>query len=94
MNALLAAIELLLAALVLHRAVPSVLQNGRMKALNIWTLGIALGMFGVDRFAAFLTASPLTTTLGMAHVMLATYGGLRYAHIAKRGLSFWGDTRC
>jgi len=93
MNALLAAIELLLAALTLHRAVPSVLQNGRMKALNIWALGVAMGLFGVDRFAAYLSASGLTTTLIMAHSMLITYGSLRYLHIARRGLSFWGNTR-
>lgn len=90
MNAFLASVEIFLAAVILHKAVPTVLQNGRIKALNIWALGVALGLFAVDR----ITASTAATSAVMGHAMLILYGALRYTNIARRGLICWGQQKC
>lgn len=91
-NMVLAAFEMTTAMLLFHRAIPSVIQAGKMKAFKIWALALCLGLFSVDRFTAFLNNLPVAHMTLLAHIWLISYGLLRYAHIASRGLTAWGET--
>lgn len=91
-NMILAGFEMTTAMLLFHRAIPSVIQAGKLKAFKIWALALCIGLFSVDRFTAFLNVSQVTPMTLLAHVWLISYGLLRYVHIARRGLTAWGDT--
>lgn len=89
-NFILSLIEISLAMMMFHRAVPTELLKGRAKAFKTWFLALALGMFGVDRLTAFIAVQPTPFITMLAHCWLATYGILRFGHIARFGLSKWG----
>lgn len=91
-NMILAALEMATAMILFHRAIPSVIQAGKSKAFKIWALALCLGFFSVDRLTAFLNNLPTSHMMLLAHVWLVVYGVLRYAHIAGRGLTPWGET--
>lgn len=91
-NMVLAALEMTTAMFLFHRAIPSVIQAGKGKAFKIWALALCLGFFSVDRFTAFLNNVSIAHMTLLAHIWLISYGVLRYAHIARRGLTAWGDT--
>lgn len=93
LDAMLALVEITVAMVLFHRALPSVLQGGRLKAFQIWALAMALGMFGVDRFAAYINGTHTSPLAMLGHCWLAAYGVLRFAHIARRGLTAWGVAR-
>lgn len=85
--------EMFVAMILFHRAIPSVIQAGRKKAFKIWALALCLGLFAVDQFTVFMNGGTMSHMTILAHVWLVVYGALRYAHIAGRGLTPWGETR-
>lgn len=85
-------LELMTGLIILHRAIPSVIQKGRFSAAKIWALGLCLCLFSVDRLTVFMNGTNTTLTTYMSHVLLVSYGILRYRHIASRGITRWGET--
>ena len=92
-NVILACFEFGMGLVILHRALPSVLQGGRAKAVKIWALGFALLMFSIDRLTAFLNVANTPWMTLFAHGWLVAYALMRYSNIAARGIIRWGETQ-
>ena len=86
---LIGGIEIALALLVFHRALPAVLVFGRLQVLKFWLLGFALGSFGIGRAFGppYLAADAWIFTVG--HYCLIAYVVMRLRQLMLASDSTW-----
>ena len=92
-NALIALLEIGLAFLIMHRAMPTVKVNaGVLLALEIYLIALVLAMFGVGRMLQFLNGLTAHWIFSAGHYCLIAYGILRYHTSMRSGARKWWDS--
>lgn len=90
-NLVAGSLEMLLAIMIAHRALPNVRTEGLMRAFKFWSLAMALGLLGVGRYADYMTGRELGALAVFGHWFLILYAALRYRHTMSRCGQFkWG----
>lgn len=84
-------LELALAILIAHKALPNVRTEGLARAFKFWSLAMALALLAVGRLAEYMAGNEMGAIGVFAHWFLILYASLRYRHTMKRcGRFRWG----
>ena len=86
-----ASIQFAVGLLLLHKAVPTALVEGRVKAFIVWFLGLMLLLFASGHIIAALYGLSTYWVNQLAQVAGTIYGVLRYRHIVRAGAVHWTE---
>ena len=88
---LFASVQFAVGLLLLHKAVPTVLIEGRVKAFIVWFLGTMLLLFASGHIIAALYGLSTFWVNQLAQAVGTIYGILRYRHIVRAGAVHWTE---
>lgn len=74
-----------------HKGMPAAMRDGRVKAVEIFLLGLVMGLFGVGRLAAFLALPQGLSIYTLGHAALLAYAFLRYRRLLLPGKVGWWE---